>query len=131
MWTDNMTNQIEIGYDKRFLKEKRKFKRKCPSIDEDFERFEKALKVDLKDNDYKIPLDTKKYSKISGLDKNVTLPVFVAKVFYCKKMNKGSKSGFRISFIYDQDEYYIYFVEFYFKQSNEIENKERINRLFK
>jgi len=89
------------------------------------------LKVDLKDNDYKIPLDTKKYSKISGLDKNVTLPVFVAKVFYCKKMNKGSKSGFRISFIYDQDEYYIYFVEFYFKQSNEIENKERINRLFK
>lgn len=46
-------------------------------------------------------------------------------------MNKGSKSGFRISFIYDQDEYYIYFVEFYFKQSNEIENKERINRLFK
>ena len=85
MWKDNMTNQIEIGYNKRFLKEKRKFKRKCPSIDEDFERFEKALKVDLKDNDYKIPLDTKKYSKISGLDKNVTLPVFVAKVFYCKK----------------------------------------------
>lgn len=125
-----MTNQIEIGYDKRFLKEKRKFKRKCNSIDEDFERFEKALKVDQKDNNYKIPLDTKKYSKISGLDKNVTLPAFVAKVFYCKKMNKGSKSGFRISFIYDPDEYFIYFVEFYFKQNNEIENKERINHLF-
>ena len=96
-----MTNQIEIGYDKRLLKEKRKFKRKCHSIDEDFERFKKSLKVDLKDNNYKIPLDTKKYSKISVLDKNVTLPAFVAKVFYCKKMNKGSKSGFRISFIYD------------------------------
>ena len=80
-----MTNQIEIGYDKRFLKEKRK----CPSIDEDFERFEKALKVDLKDNDYKIPLDTKKYSKISGPYKNVRLPAFVAKVFYCKKMKIG------------------------------------------
>lgn len=126
-----MTNQIEIGYDKRFLKEKRKFKRKCPSIDEDFKRFEKALKVDLKDNNYKIPLNTKKYSKISGLDKEVILPAFVAKVFYCEKMNKGSKSWFRISLIYDASEYYIYFVEFYFKQKNEIENKERINQLFK
>ena len=83
-----MTNQIEIGYDKRFLKEKRK----CPSIDEDFKRFEKALKVDLKDNNYKIPLNTKKYSKISGLDKEVILPAFVAKVFYCEKMNRESKS---------------------------------------
>ena len=46
-------------------------------------------------------------------------------------MNKGSKSGFRISFIYDASEYYVYFVEFYFKQKNEIENKDRINHLFK
>ena len=59
-------NQIEIGYDKRFLREKRKFNRKCSSIDLDFKRFEKALIVDLEDNNYKIPLDTKKYSKISG-----------------------------------------------------------------
>lgn len=126
-----MTNQIEIAYDKRFLKEKRKFSRKCSSIDGDFKRFEKALMVDLEDNNYKVPLDTKKYSKISGLAPYVTLPAFVAKVFYCKKMNKGSKSGFRISFIYDQSSRYIYFVEFYFKQTNEVENKERINRLFK
>ena len=121
-----MTNQIEIVYDKRFLKEKRKFKRKCNSIDEDFERFEKALKVDLKDNNYKIPLDTKKYSKISGLDKNVTLPAFVAKVFYCKKMNKGSKSGFRISFIYDPDEYFIYFVEFYLNKIMKLKTKKEL-----
>ena len=124
-------NQIEIGYDKRFLKEKRKFNRKCPSIDDDLKRFEKALKVDIKDNNYQIPLDNKKYSKISGLNDNVTLPAFVAKVFYCKKMNKGSKSGFRITFVYDPSERFIYFVEFYFKQKNEIEDKNRINRLFK
>ncbi len=126
-----MMNQIEIGYDKRFLREKRKFNRKCSSIDLDFKRFEKALIVDLEDNNYKIPLDTKKYSKISGLADYVTLPAFVAKSFYCKKMNKGSNSGFRISFIYDPSTRYIYFVEFYFKQVNEVENKERINRLFK
>lgn len=46
-------------------------------------------------------------------------------------MNKGSKSGFRISFIYDSSKRFIYFVEFYFKQNNEIENEERINQLFK
>ena len=126
-----MMNQIEIGYDKHFLKEKRKFNRKCPSIEEDFKLFEKALKVDLEDNDYQIPLNNKKYFKISGLDKNVTLPAFVAKTFYCKKMNKGSKSGFRITFIYDPSTRFIYFVEFYFKQKNEIEDKDRINRLFK
>lgn len=124
-------NQIEIDYDKRFLKEKRKFSRKCPSIDDDFKRFEKALKVDIEDNDYKIPLTTNKYSKISGLNRCVTLPAFVAKSFYCKKMNKGSKSGFRITFVYDSVNRFIYFIEFYFKQSNEIENKERINQLFK
>ncbi len=89
------------------------------------------MKVDIKDNNYQVPLDNKKYSKISGLDSNVTLPAFVAKVFYCKKMNKGSKSGFRITFIYNPSTLSIYFVEFYFKQKNEIENKERINRLFK
>lgn len=124
-------NQIEIDYDKRFLKEKRKFNRRCPSIENDFKRFEKALKTDLKYNNYLIPLNNKKYSKISGLDDDVTLPAFVAKAFYCEKMNKGSKSGFRITFVYDPSAKFIYFVEFYFKQNNEIENKDRINKLFK
>ena len=44
---------------------------------------------------------------------------FAGKSFF----DTDSKSGFRISFIYDASEYYVYFVEFYFKQKNEIENK--------
>lgn len=77
-------NQIEVGYDKRFLKEKRKFNRKCPSIESDFKRFEKALMVDLEDTDYKIPLNTKKYSKISGLDDCVIFPA-LQKLFTVKR----------------------------------------------
>jgi len=123
--------QINVGYHKKFLKEKRKLSRKCRSIEGDFEDFKKALMVDIKYNNYTVPTDTEKYFRISGLDKSITLPAFVAKVFYCEKMNRGSHSGFRITFIYDPSENYIYFVQFYFKSKDEIEDKERINKLFK
>ena len=87
--------------------------------------------VDIKYNNYTVPTENDKYFRIAGLDECVTLPAFVAKAFYCEKMNKGMKSGFRITFIYDPSENLIYFVQFYFKSKNEIEDKNRINRLFK
>lgn len=124
-------SQIEVDYDKSFLKEKRKFKRKCPSIDKDFERFEIALKIKIEDNDYVVPEDKKHIFQISGLDKEVYLPAFVVKSFYCEKMNKGSKSGFRITFVWNPKKRLIYFTEFYFKGNKDIEDKDRINRLFK
>ncbi len=122
--------QIDVDYHKKFLKEKRKLARKCPSIEGDFEDFKKALMVDIKYNNYTVPTGNDKYFRIAGLDDCVTLPAFVAKAFYCEKMNKGMKSGFRITFIYDPSENLIYFVQFYFKSKHEIEDKERINKLF-
>ncbi|MBQ9161312.1 MAG: hypothetical protein IJ122_08360 [Methanobrevibacter sp.] len=124
-------NQIEVDYDKKFLKEKRKLQSKCTSLEKDFERFEKALKIKIKENDYKVPVDNKKIFKIAGLDKRVTFPAFVVKSFYCENMNKCSNSGFRVTFVYDPVEKFIYFTQFYFKQKHEIEDKDRINRLFK
>ena len=112
---DNTMNQIEAVYDKKFLKEKLKFKRKCPSIDNDFKRIEIALKTKIEDNNFKVPVDNKKICRIEGLDSHVTLPAFVVKSFYCEKMNKGRNSGFRITFVYDIAKKLIYFVEFYFK----------------
>ncbi len=126
-----MMNQIDVNYDKKFLKEKRKFKSKCPSIDRDFKRFEIALKIKIQDNNFKVPVDNKQIFQISGLDKSVFLPAFVVKSFYCEKMNKGSNSGFRITFIWDPKKRSIYFVEFYFKQKKDVEDKNRINDLFK
>ena len=126
-----MMNQIEVEYDKKFLKEKRKFQGKCPSINSDFKRFEKALKVKIQDNQYMVPVDNKQIFQIAGLDKSVYLPAFVVKSFYCEKMNKGSNSGFRITFVWNPKKKTIYFVEFYFKQKKDVENKDRINNLFK
>lgn len=126
-----MMNQIEMGYDKKFLKEKRKFKNKCPSLDKDFKRFEIALKIKIQENDFMVPVDNKQIFQISGLNKSVYLPAFVVKSFYCEKMNKGSNSGFRITFVWDPKEKFIYFVEFYFKQNKDVEDKTRINNLFK
>ena len=126
-----MMKTIEAIYDKKFLKEKRKFHSKCPSIEKDFQRFETALKIQIKENDFNVPVDNKRIFRISGLNKNVIFPAFVVKAFYCEKMNKGSRSGFRITFIYNPLKRVIYFVEFYFKENKEIEDKERINKLFK
>ena len=126
-----MMNQIEVEYDKKFLKEKRKFQGKCPSINNDFKRFVKALKIRIQDNQYIVPVDNQQIFQISGLDKSVYLPAFVVKSFYCEKMNKGSNSGFRITFVWNPKKKTIYFVEFYFKQKKDVENKDRINNLFK
>lgn len=131
MKKDSTMTQIEVDYDKKFLKEKRKFKRKCPSIENDFRRLEIALKTKIKDNNYKVLVDNKKICRIEGLESCVTLPAFVIKSFYCEKMNKGRNSGFRITFIYDYNKKFIYFVEFYFKSNKKVEDKNRINQLFK
>lgn len=77
--------QIDIGYTKKFIKEKKKLARKCPSIESDFEDFKQALKVDIKYNNYSVPTGNDKYFRISGLKEYVTLPAFVAKAFYCEK----------------------------------------------
>ena len=86
----------------KFDKEMEKFFKKCPSMKNDFERFKIALCVSIKNNDYNVPIDNKKFFKIEGLSKKVYLPAFVVKMFYCEKMNRGSNSGFRITFVYDK-----------------------------
>lgn len=122
---------IKIEYDEKFIKELKKLTRKCPSLKKDFERFEKSLITDIKFNNLEVPTNNGKYFKIKGLDKSVNLPVFIAKTFYCEKMNKGAHSGFRITFVYNPTDKLIYFIQFYYKGKNEIEDKERINNLFK
>ena len=57
--------QIDVDYHKKFLKEKRKLARKCPSIEGDFEDFKKALMVDIKYNNYTVPTGNDKYFRIS------------------------------------------------------------------
>lgn len=113
----------------KFKKDKDKLDKKCPSLTEDFKRFKKVLNQDLKDNHYKIPTQTKKYSKIKGLNTNA----YVCKRFRCKSSTDGQgHSPFRLTFIYYQvDEPLIIFTEFYYKSKQKIEDKDRIEKALK
>lgn len=78
------------------------------------------------EEDYKL---SSQYHRIVGLKPYVTQPAFVFKDFRCKGIKKGKKSGFRITFILFSE--YVYFTEIYHKNQKELEDKERINDLFK
>ena len=67
---------------------------------------------------------------ILGLENSVTVPAFIIKKFLCKGINKGSRSGFRITFLFDQEESRFIFVEIFNKNKKEIPDKNRINELF-
>lgn len=69
--------------------------------------------------------------RMAGLDHSVSIPAFIIKNFRCKGINRGIKSGFRISFLFDQKEKKFIFVEFFKKSKKEIPDKNRINVLFK
>ena len=69
--------------------------------------------------------------QVSGLDNSVALPSFIIKNFRCQGINRGSRSGFRITFVFDKKEKKFIFVEFFQKSKKEIPNKNRINDLFK
>ena len=68
---------------------------------------------------------------MSGLANYVILPPFILKKFRCKGINEGANSGFRITFLYDEDEARFICVEMFNKNKKSIPNKERINDLFK
>ena len=53
-----------------------------------------------------------------------------SKKFRCKGINKGSRSGFRITFLFDQEESRFIFVEIFNKNKKEIPDKNRVNELF-
>ena len=59
-----MMSQIDVDYHKKFLKEKDKLERRCPSIHNDFEVFLKTLKTDIIYNNYNVPTNNKKYYQI-------------------------------------------------------------------
>ena len=63
-----MMSQIDVEYHKKFLKEKDKFERICPSIEKDFEIFLKTLKTDIIYNNYNVPTNNKKYYQIVTLN---------------------------------------------------------------
>ena len=99
----------------------------CPTLKEDFERLKIALVQYLEDLN-RFPVNI--CNRIAGLDSKVKFPAFIVKNFRCKGINKGSRSGFRITFLFSREDNLFYFVEIYNKNKKPVEDKERINELF-
>lgn len=121
------TEDFLFKYNDQFCKEFNKIikKRKCPSLKEDFKLFKKDIIDDFDKG--KLP---KKYHRIAGLDSCVNVPAFIVKDFRCHGIKKGKKSGFRIVFLLIESNIF-YFTQIYYKGKTEVEDKERINKLFR
>jgi len=76
-------------------------------IEEDFDRFEKALLAEF-------PKRLTGAVIITGLGKDLH-PVFKARKFRCKSMNKGTRSGIRVIYTHDPYEDEIIFIDIYYK----------------
>lgn len=121
----NFTFDCHPKFQKEFNKIIRKHQ--CPSLNDDFERLKIILIQDIEENGN---FSVNFCQRIAGLDKCVCLPAFIIKKFRCKKIKKGSNSGFRLTFLFDKEEQRFYFCEIFHKNKKELPDKERINQLF-
>ena len=64
---------------------------------------------------------------ISGLGDKI-YPVYKARKFRCKAINRGSKSGIRIIYTVDRSRDTILLMEIYFKSKKEDHNTDRIKK---
>lgn len=119
-----MMSNYQIKTHPKFDKEFSKLAKKCPSLEEDFERLINVLLLDLRRNNHYLTHD--RYIQIPHLGRDVKFPVFKIKKFRCKDIPKGNRSGFRFIFILSRQHKTIYFTECYFKSKHEVENKNRI-----
>lgn len=117
-------------YHHKFKKEFNKIftKKHCPTIKSDFQLLYDILIMHLEESERFPPHVC---MQMSGLDNSVALPSFIIKNFRCKGINRGSRSGFRITFLFDKNENKFTFIEFFQKNKKDIPNKDRINELFK
>ena len=117
-------------YHHKFKKEFNKIinRNQCPTLRDDFKLLLKTLVLNLNENN---KFSSHVCMRISGLDSSVKFPAFIVKKFRCKNINQGVNSGFRITFLFDFEESRFIFIEIYRKSTKEVEDKNRINELFK
>ena len=88
-------------------------------IEEDFERFKKALAVE--------PTNLNGAVKISDLGEGI-YPVYKARKFRCKALKKGSRSGVRVIYTYNPKTEEIILIQIYYKGKNENHDLYRIRK---
>ena len=112
-----MTDFEEIP---EFSRDLKKMHKKFRSIYDDLEAFEKALVSEL-------PNHLSGTVQISDLGRDVKDPIYKVRHFRCKALKgKGSRSGIRVIYAYQQDKDKVTLIEMYHKSKQENENRERI-----
>ena len=97
--------------------------KKYRTLDADFGRFKKALSAD--------GVNLRGTVRISGLGKDVTIPIYKAKKFHSDSFKgRGSQSGFRVIYAHISGSETIVFLEMYHKNSQENEDRNRIHKYF-
>ncbi|MGB7532523.1 MAG: hypothetical protein WA977_06040 [Halobacteriota archaeon] len=103
-----------------FSKDLQKMHKKFRTIYDDLEAFKKALASDL-------PNHLSGTVQISNLGQDVKDPIYKVRHFRCKTLKgKGSRSGIRVIYAYQQDKDKVTLIEVYHKSKQENENRERI-----
>lgn len=98
--------------------------KKYRHLEEDFERFKKALEISE-------PQEMRGTFRISDLGINVKIPIYKVKHFRSLDFKgKGSKSGFRIIYAHMNKEHKIIFIEFYHKNNKTNHDVKRIKKYF-
>lgn len=117
----------KITHVPEFEKDLKKLRKRFSSLEEDLRVFIKvAMNLFHKQN-----IDSNAIFHISDL--GIKSPkVYKAKKFACKALKgKGAQSGIRVIYAYYENDDRIEFVEIYFKQDQEKENRERIRKYCK
>jgi len=111
---------IEFEAVPEFLKDLEKLSKSYRSIYKDLEVLKKALKA-------KNPDGVPGTERISNLGAGVGLPIYKVKHFRCESLNgRGSRSGIRVIYAFQQEENKIIFIEMYHKSNQSNHNRERI-----
>jgi len=106
-----------------FSKDLEKLNKRFRSLYEDLETFSTALEEVL-------PAHLPKTVQISGLGHEVKVPIFKVRRFRCRYLKRGSNSGLRIIYAYEQEGDKITLIELYYKGNQEIEDRKRILKYF-
>ena len=118
-----MTEFLEVP---EFPNELKKLNKKYPSLNDDLKNnFCDVLEVTLPDR-------LRGTVRISGLGEDVKVPIYKVKHFRCQSLKgKGSRSGIRIIYAYEEDEDKITFIEIYYeKDGKRNHNEKRIQKYF-
>lgn len=114
----------DFGEIPEFSRDLKKLYKKIRSIYTDLEAFKKALASEL-------PNHLSGTVQISNLGRDVKVPFYKVRHFRCKALKgKGSRSGIRIIYAYEQDKALVTLIEIYHKSKRENENRERILKYF-